>query len=422
MPKAYTCPNCQAPLRADPRRASITCEYCGYDVKQTIAVPSVLRPPRQPITPPREVVVQMPEVGRSVRRWIWISVALTVLPGVLIAVCTTWTAHTITKGAQGVGNSLRGGLGKASDPDAQLSAKLRVYAECLSRNSTSVQRARDRYQNWRAAGAEPSCRESCVSWGVSQIYLNRGSGGCLAEVQKARTAPPGLPALEAAGDRLTGALDAIATVADEGHRYYDEKDYKDDACAKGRALHPKLVAGFAAYFAAEQEVRGILDKELPALQQRLLERAQRDDPQGFLAPYLKTVMECRRLLDVLRGMAEGTGSDGDAKGVRAMIASIETNLDQAVRAEQDHPLTDRISHPLFPYTVGGQVKGAVLELLKAAKELARESRRAIRKRSSSGHGHEHPLAPAVSAYNRLIGYAKGAGPEAIEPPDTYRCR
>ena len=45
----------------------------------------------------------------------------------------------------------------------------------------------------------------------------------------------------------------------EADDYYDQENYKDDRMAKGKALHPRLVAAWDAFAAADQTLRAGLD-------------------------------------------------------------------------------------------------------------------------------------------------------------------
>ncbi len=52
------------------------------------------------------------------------------------------------------------------------------------------------------------------------------------------------------------ALEPLLKEADD---YYTQEDYKDDKMAKGKALHPKLVAAWDAFAAADQKLRAEVD-------------------------------------------------------------------------------------------------------------------------------------------------------------------
>ena len=45
----------------------------------------------------------------------------------------------------------------------------------------------------------------------------------------------------------------------EADDYYEQEDYKDDKMAKGKALHPRLVAAWTAFASADQKLRTGLD-------------------------------------------------------------------------------------------------------------------------------------------------------------------
>lgn len=53
-----------------------------------------------------------------------------------------------------------------------------------------------------------------------------------------------------------GKLEPLLKEADD---YYTQQDYKDDKMAKGRALHPRLVAAWAAFERADKTLRSGVD-------------------------------------------------------------------------------------------------------------------------------------------------------------------
>jgi len=48
MPEALVCPNCKAPLRIESTQVLTTCQYCGYQIKQTAAALAVSAPAAGP--------------------------------------------------------------------------------------------------------------------------------------------------------------------------------------------------------------------------------------------------------------------------------------------------------------------------------------------------------------------------------------
>jgi hypothetical protein len=66
-------------------------------------------------------------------------------------------------------------------------------------------------------------------------------------------------ALEAAATAYAEAVSKLEPLLKEADDYYTQQDYKDDKMAKGRALHPRLVAAWDAFASADQKLRAGVD-------------------------------------------------------------------------------------------------------------------------------------------------------------------
>src|SRR6218665_4004947 len=62
-------------------------------------------------------------------------------------------------------------------------------------------------------------------------------------------------ALEAAASAYAIAVTALEPLLKEADEYYTQENYKDDKMAKGRALHPRLVAAWDAFVTADKTLR-----------------------------------------------------------------------------------------------------------------------------------------------------------------------
>jgi hypothetical protein len=65
-------------------------------------------------------------------------------------------------------------------------------------------------------------------------------------------------ALEAAASAYAEAVGKLEPLLKEADDYYSQRNYKDDKMAKGKALHPRLVAAWDAS-GADQALRGAVD-------------------------------------------------------------------------------------------------------------------------------------------------------------------
>jgi hypothetical protein len=448
MPRVVRCPNCSAPLEVDLEQPVVRCQYCGCDVKQTIAIQTQPKPKPEPKPAPRpeprprrlpepELIdprrrVKTPNLGRTIRFWVFFMLLLGALPvlhqmGILRRIPEL--VRTAVRQVGGDEAARRVGAPRTeTDADRQLGEKLAVYAECLSSNVGRAEAAIQRYLSWqsgegspaRGGGtpkgrgapkgpnrAGPTCKERYISWGVPELRVDRGSSGCGHRVGELDTKPPKLPALEEAADKYVIALHELDDVVGAAHRYYDQKDYLDDHCTKGKQLHTRMMDAFARWNVAESALRASLEAELPPLLERRLARAVKEDASGALAAYLKLLVDGRQLFQLLRTKAQAGADD---PSVRPLLAQLEEDISSAGAADQRQPRQTPIGSTSFETWA----KRAALDFLKTAKEVARgqaTSPRAGRKVTGTRHG----LAALVDKYNRFLQRMNAPLPAEREP-------
>lgn len=142
--------------------------------------------------------------------------------------------------------------GRAQSPS--LAPKINAYVGCINRLSERSYASQARYFSW--VGKEgPTGRERII-YGLYTIY---DTSGCKKNVEQANAAEPRLPELEAAASAYAAAVVALEPLLKEADDYYQQQNYKDDRMAKGRALHPRLVAAWDAFAAADRKLRAGLD-------------------------------------------------------------------------------------------------------------------------------------------------------------------
>lgn len=139
---------------------------------------------------------------------------------------------------------------KASAEAQQLTEKLNAYVGCINRLSERSYDSRARYASW-AAKSGPTGKERII-YGTYTIY---DTSDCRKNVERANAMEPRDAALEAAASAYAEAVGKLEPLLKEADDYYKQEDYKDDKMAKGRALHPRLVAAWDAFAAADTALR-----------------------------------------------------------------------------------------------------------------------------------------------------------------------
>jgi hypothetical protein len=113
---------------------------------------------------------------------------------------------------------------------------------------------------------------------------------CPYAVQRAATIEPHNQVLEAAADAYQKALGALAPLMNEANLYYKRENYQDDNIAKGRDLHPRLMAGWDAFIKANLELRQQVKVVREEVDQEQLKKLEAQ-PRKLRYFFLKATLE-----------------------------------------------------------------------------------------------------------------------------------
>jgi hypothetical protein len=130
--------------------------------------------------------------------------------------------------------------------------KLNAYVGCINRLSERSYDSRRRYFSWVRDKNGPTGKERII-YGLYTIY---DTTDCKKDVEKANALEPRDTAIEAAASAYAEAVGKLEPLLKEADDYYSQENYKDDRMAKGKALHPRLVAAWDAFAKADQALRG----------------------------------------------------------------------------------------------------------------------------------------------------------------------
>src|SRR5882757_10857710 len=136
-------------------------------------------------------------------------------------------------------------------PPSSVTEKLNAYVGCINRLSERAYESRKRYFSW-VGQSGPTGKERII-YGTYTIY---DTADCKKNVEKANALEPRDAALEAAASAYVEAVSKLEPMLKDADDYYTQENYKDDRMARGRALHPLLVAAWDAFARADKELRG----------------------------------------------------------------------------------------------------------------------------------------------------------------------
>ncbi len=132
-----------------------------------------------------------------------------------------------------------------------LTKKLNAYVGCINRQSARSYDSRSRYFSW--VGKKGPTGKERIIYGTYTIY---DTSDCRKNVEMANELEPRNAELEAAASAYVEAVSTLEPLLKEADDYYTQQDYKDDKMAKGKALHPRLVAAWDAFAKADKALSG----------------------------------------------------------------------------------------------------------------------------------------------------------------------
>jgi hypothetical protein len=248
-------------------------------------------------------------------------------------------------------------LAQAANPaPPTLAAKVRPYIACLNSHSERAFASRDRYLSW-SAKTGPTGKEKIV-YGVYTLY---DPADCIRGIEEANKTEPRDAALEKAGSAFGEALFALVDAVRQADNYYEAGDYKDDKMAKGKALHPKLMAAYDRFAAADAELRPVIEKINDRIQLENLEAIEKQEGRKTGYFVLSVMIRAKA---VLRAERAGPADRFDvAQAVQALEA-----LDTSIQDLETYGL----AHP--NEKAGSIFVSAARSFLKSGKELMRRVR------------------------------------------------
>jgi len=231
--------------------------------------------------------------------------------------------------------------------------KLNAYIGCINRLSGRAYDSRARYFSW--AGRNGPTGNERIIYGTYTIY---DTSPCRKNIDTANALEPHDAALEAAATAYGEAVAKLEPLLKEADDYYSREDYKDDRMAKGKALHPRLVAAWDGFASADQNLRGNVEaindrralEKLAAIERdegrkahyyvealmihakRVLRAEERDKPD--LAAIAQALTEYE---DTVKSAEQASGADGGPKIGSIFISNAKSYLGHRKAADASHP-------------------------------------------------------------------------------------
>ncbi len=266
--------------------------------------------------------------------------------------------------------------------------KINAYVGCINRLSERSYDSRNRYFSW-AKKTGPTGKERII-YGTYTIY---DTSDCRKKVEAANALEPRDADLEAAASAYADAVSKLEPLLKEADDYYSQENYKDDKMAKGKALHPRLVAAWDAFASADKKLRAgveaINDKRAQA---RLAEIETKEGRKlryhvEALMIHAKRVLRAedtekpdiaaitRALNDyeaAVKAMEDASGKDGDAKVGSIFVSAAKsylTTAKQLMRRIRDKTPYNSGDRMMLQSGGGWMVEGSPPRLLRDYNQL-----------------------------------------------------
>lgn len=241
----------------------------------------------------------------------------------------------------------------APTPEATLTAKMNAYVGCINRLSERSYSSRSRYFSWANPNG-PTGKERII-YGTYTIY---DTSDCRKNVEQANALEPRDAELEATGSAYADAVSKLEPLLKEADDYYTQENYKDDKMAKGKAMHPRLVAAWDAFAKADKDLRRNVET---INDRRALERlAEVERSEGRKARYHIEAL----MIQAKRVLRSQTADKPDLAALTQALNDYEAatkDLENATNADDGQK-------------IGSMFTGSAKSFLTSAKQLMRRLR------------------------------------------------
>jgi hypothetical protein len=251
---------------------------------------------------------------------------------------------------------IAGSASAQSEEGPSFAKKVQPYIGCLNRLTERAIQSRSRYLSW-ADKSGPTGREKIV-YGLYTLY---DPADCNRGIPAANAIEPHDAALEEAGAAFMSSLTALTPLVKEAADYYEQGDYKDDKMAKGQQLHPRLMAAWDGFLAANGRLRDAVERINEQVQLEALARIEKTEGRNTRYFALALMIKAKALV-----RAEGDG-DAGAFDLARVTQALE-GYEGAVKDIEAHGASNAEEK------AGSIFVGAARSFLKTGKELMRRVR------------------------------------------------
>ena len=359
MAQAFKCPNCKAPLKVDVKLPTFSCDFCHHQGQNPLH-----RSPQQ------RAQAQQPQFHQPSARAYVLPLAMFGVATVLVGGMSVFMHLRATRKARRIASTApvvapkKKEIPEEPPEDAAMAAKLDAFSFCVGGHESRVRSGKLGYL---AKFKDPHKPPRCGRWGPPTYIPTADPARCIKKLNKIKTAEPRLPELEATIKPYSTSLQELFSLTTKLYRYYSQKDYKDDKCARARAWHPKILATLKVYEPTNTRLQKLLIPARTALWKKRMKAAEERHGKGPRSHIFKLLLSTQAMIQVMRQQAplEAPEVDKIKGALESFKADVETMEQMAVKYKD----TVNGWHPILK---GSWVYSAVQQLQQAAKEFLRK--------------------------------------------------
>ncbi|HCB5521668.1 TPA: DUF3829 domain-containing protein [Salmonella enterica subsp. enterica serovar Poona] len=214
------------------------------------------------------------------------------------------------------------------DAEEVYSEKMDVYIDCFNKLQLPVQHSLARYADWvKDFKKGPTGKESLVYgiYGITESYITN----CQKEMKQVAALTPLLEPIDGVAVSYIDSAAALGNTINEMEKYYTQENYKDDAFAKGKALHQTLLKNIEDFKPVSEKYHEAIQEINDKRQLTQLKKIEESEGKTFNYYSLAVMISAKQINKVI------SADTFDAEAMMKKVAELETMIAQLKQSDTD---------------------------------------------------------------------------------------
>ncbi|HCC0889840.1 TPA: YiiG family protein [Salmonella enterica] len=215
-----------------------------------------------------------------------------------------------------------------ADAEEVYDEKMDVYIDCFNKLQLPVQRSLARYADWvKDFKKGPTGKESLVYgiYGITESYITN----CQKEMKQVAVLTPLLEPIDSVAVSYIDSAVALGNTINEMEKYYTQENYKDDAFAKGKALHQTLLKNLEDFKPVSEKYHAAIQEINDKRQLTQLKNIEETEGKTFNYYSLAVMISAKQINKVI------SADTFDAEAMMKKVAELETLIAQLKQSDTD---------------------------------------------------------------------------------------